>query len=134
VLWSGSAWPICHLGQRTVQAVFWSIPPIFLGGAAAAAGIALHQFDRKLGGQFGPVMMGWLQDAPDGYQGGSWSWPARLLIEAVVVLAIRMPSQGESPHENRRPEGPFDRDRRIRRCGARTGSTSPTRCGRSSSS
>ena len=34
---------LSQLGQRSLLSVFWAIPPIFLGGTAAAAGIALDQ-------------------------------------------------------------------------------------------
>src|SRR5688572_19994456 len=33
------AFTICQMGQRSVMSVFWAIPPMLLGGAAAAAGI-----------------------------------------------------------------------------------------------
>lgn len=82
---------ICHLGQRTVQGVFWSIPPAFLGGAAAAAGIALINSIGNLGGQLGPWMMGRLKDLTGSYNSGLLVLAGVLLIEAVVVLSIRMP-------------------------------------------
>jgi ACS family tartrate transporter-like MFS transporter len=82
---------VCHLGQRTVQAVFWSIPPIFLGGAAAAAGIAFINSLGNLGGQLGPWMMGRLKDATGGYNTGLLVLAGVLLIEAVVVLSLRIP-------------------------------------------
>jgi ACS family tartrate transporter-like MFS transporter len=82
---------ICHLGQRTVQAVFWSIPPIFLGGAAAAAGIAFINSVGNLGGQLGPWMMGRLKDATHGYSVGLLVLAGVLLAEAIVVLSLRVP-------------------------------------------
>ena len=53
---------LSQLGQRSVQGVFWAIPPIFLGGTAAAAGIALINSVGNLGGFFGPTAMGWLRE------------------------------------------------------------------------
>ena len=35
------AFTICQAGQRTVQPLFWTLPPLLLGGTAAAAGFAL---------------------------------------------------------------------------------------------
>jgi ACS family tartrate transporter-like MFS transporter len=84
---------ICHLGQRTVQAVFWSIPPIFLGGAAAAAGIAFINAIGNLGGQLGPWLMGRLKDQTQGYNAGLMTLAGILLLEAVVVLSLRLPSK-----------------------------------------
>lgn len=86
---------VCHLGQRTVQAVFWSIPPIFLGGAAAAAGIAFINSVGNLGGQLGPWLMGRLKDASGGYNLGLLALAGALLIEAVVVLTLRLPSKAK---------------------------------------
>ena len=82
---------ICHLGQRTVQAVFWSIPPIFLGGAAAAAGIAFINSVGNLGGQLGPWLMGRLKDATHGYSAGLLVLAGALFLEAIVVLSLRLP-------------------------------------------
>ena len=52
---------LSQLGQRSVQGVFWAIPPMFLGGTAAAAGIALINSVGNLGGFVGPTVMGWLR-------------------------------------------------------------------------
>ncbi|MBI3856842.1 MAG: MFS transporter [Planctomycetes bacterium] len=86
---------VCHLGQRTVQAVFWSIPPIFLGGAAAAAGIAFINSLGNLGGQLGPWMMGRLKDASGGYNWGLLALAGALMIEAVVVLSLKLPAKAK---------------------------------------
>ena len=61
------AFTICQVGQRSVMSVFWTMPPMLLGGTAAAAGIALINAIGNLGGFFGPTMMGWLRDATGGY-------------------------------------------------------------------
>lgn len=84
---------ICHLGQRTIQAVFWSIPPVFLGGAAAAAGIAFINSIGNLGGQLGPWAMGRLKDATGSYNPGLLLLAGVLLLEAMVVLCLRMPTR-----------------------------------------
>ena len=84
---------LCHLGQRTVQGVFWSIPPVFLGGTAAAAGIAFINAVGNLGGHIGPSMMGWLKDKTGGYNGGLLVLAGALVLEAGVVLCIRMPAR-----------------------------------------
>ena len=53
---------LSQMGQRSVMSVFWAIPPLFLGGTAAAAGIGLINAIGNLGGAAGPSMMGWLRD------------------------------------------------------------------------
>ena len=84
---------ICQMGQRSVMSVFWAIPPMFLGGTAAAAGIALINAIGNLGGFFGPSMMGWLRDMTGGYSGGLLVLAAALMIEAVLVVTLRLPSK-----------------------------------------
>jgi ACS family tartrate transporter-like MFS transporter len=86
---------VCHLGQRTIQAVFWSIPPVFLGGAAAAAGIAFINSIGNLGGYLGPWAMGRLKEVTGSFNTGLLLLAGVLLIEAIVVLALRMPPKVE---------------------------------------
>ena len=83
---------ICQMGQRSVMSVFWAIPPMFLGGTAAAAGIALINAIGNLGGFFGPSIMGWLRDATGGYNGGLLVLSAALVIEAILVATLRLPA------------------------------------------
>jgi ACS family tartrate transporter-like MFS transporter len=83
---------ICQMGQRSVMSVFWAIPPMFLGGTAAAAGIGLINALGNLGGFFGPTMMGWLRDVTGGYSGGLLVLAAALLIEAALVVSLRLPA------------------------------------------
>ena len=61
---------LSQMGQRSVMSVFWAIPPMLLGGTAAAAGIGLINAVGNLGGFFGPSIMGTLRDATGGYSGG----------------------------------------------------------------
>jgi ACS family tartrate transporter-like MFS transporter len=84
---------ICQMGQRSVMSVFWTIPPIFLGGTAAAAGIALINAIGNLGGFFGPSIMGWLRDLTGGYSGGLLVLAAALVIEAALVVTLRLPAK-----------------------------------------
>jgi ACS family tartrate transporter-like MFS transporter len=86
------AFAICQVGQRSVMSVFWAIPPMLLGGTAAAAGIALINAVGNLGGFFGPSMMGWLRDSTGGYSGGLLVLAAALIAEAALVAALRLPA------------------------------------------
>lgn len=84
---------ICQIGQRSVMSVFWSIPPIFLGGAAAAAGIALINAIGNLGGHFGPDMMGELAKRTGGYTGGLLVLASAMACLAVTVSLLRVPKE-----------------------------------------
>jgi ACS family tartrate transporter-like MFS transporter len=86
------AFTICQMGQRSVMSVFWAIPPMLLGGTAAAAGIALINSIGNLGGFFGPSMMGWLRDTTGGYTGGLLVLAAALVVEAILVVSLRLPA------------------------------------------
>jgi MFS transporter, ACS family, tartrate transporter len=85
------AFAICQLGQRSVQGVFWAIPPMFLGGTAAAAGIALINSIGNLGGFVGPTVMGWLRGSSGNYSSGLLVLASALVLEAILVLSLRLP-------------------------------------------
>jgi ACS family tartrate transporter-like MFS transporter len=86
------AFTICQVGQRSVMSVFWAIPPMLLGGTAAAAGIAFINAIGNLGGFFGPTMMGWLRDTTGGYSGGLLVLAGALVLEAVLVATLKLPA------------------------------------------
>jgi ACS family tartrate transporter-like MFS transporter len=83
---------LSQMGQRSVMSVFWAMPPMLLGGAAAAAGIGLINAVGNLGGFFGPSIMGTLRDVTGGYSGGLLVLAASLALEAVLVLSLRLPT------------------------------------------
>jgi MFS transporter, ACS family, tartrate transporter len=85
------AFAVCQLGQRSVQGVFWAIPPMFLGGTAAAAGIALINSVGNLGGFFGPTVMGWLRQWTGTYSSGLLVLASALVLEAILVWSLRLP-------------------------------------------
>jgi ACS family tartrate transporter-like MFS transporter len=88
---------LSQVGQRSILGPFWSIPPVFLGGAAAAAGIALINSVGNLGGWAGPHIMGWLRDSSQGYSRGLLVLAAALVCEAVIVLGITLPARVPPP-------------------------------------
>jgi MFS family permease len=49
---------LAQAGMMAVLPVFWALPPLFLGGAAAAAGIALINSVANIGGIFAPSVIG----------------------------------------------------------------------------
>jgi MFS transporter, ACS family, tartrate transporter len=86
---------LSQLGQRSVQGVFWAIPPLFLGGTAAAAGIALINSVGNLGGFVGPWVMGWLRGLSGGYSAGLSVLAAALVLEAILVMSLRLPKASQ---------------------------------------
>jgi ACS family tartrate transporter-like MFS transporter len=85
---------LSQLGQRAVQGVFWAIPPIFLGGSAAAAGIALINAVGNLGGFVGPSVVGWLRSSGSGYEHGLLFLAGSLVVQASLVSTLRLPRPG----------------------------------------
>ncbi len=83
----------CQMGQRSVMSVFWAIPPLFLGGAAAAAGIALINAIGNLGGYLGPDMMGYLAKRTGGYAGGLGVLAGAMVLIAILVSSLRLPKE-----------------------------------------
>jgi ACS family tartrate transporter-like MFS transporter len=82
---------LSQIGQRSVMSVFWAIPPIFLGGTAAAAGIAMINAIGNLGGAVGPTVMGGLRERTGAYTGGLLVLVAALVLEAILVASLRLP-------------------------------------------
>jgi nitrate/nitrite transporter NarK len=83
---------ILQMALRSLVGVFWAMPPQFLGGTAAAAGIALINSIGNLGGFVGPTVIGALHDRTGGYTGGLLALAVALVIEAILVLTLRLPA------------------------------------------
>jgi ACS family tartrate transporter-like MFS transporter len=89
--WLVASVTLSQMAQRAVVGPFWALPPIFLGGTAAAAGIALINAIGNLGGFVGPTIMGVLRDLTGGYAGGLLVLAGALVLEALLVLSLRLP-------------------------------------------
>jgi MFS transporter, ACS family, tartrate transporter len=88
---------LSQIGQRSVLSVFWAIPPIFLRGTAAAAGIGLISAVGSLGGAVGPTVMGWLKQTTGSYVGGLLVLTTALMIETALVISLRLPKREAVP-------------------------------------
>jgi MFS transporter, ACS family, tartrate transporter len=75
-------------GTCAALAVFWTLPPSFLGGTAAAGGIALINSISNLGGFAGPTIMGWLKGRTGGFAGGLGALAFGMIVAAVLVVMI----------------------------------------------
>lgn len=67
---------------------FWTLPPAFLRGAAAAAGIAWINSIGNLGGFLGPYTLGRLADADGGVASGLAVLAAIALAAAVLAVIV----------------------------------------------
>ncbi len=76
-------------GIMAALATFWSLPTTLLGGASAAAGIALINSIAAAGGFFGPNIMGWLKDATGEYRSGLLVLACSLIVTALIALSFK---------------------------------------------
>ncbi len=75
----------------TTQAAFWSVPPTFLNGAAAAAGLALINSVGNIGGMVSTSVVGWITDLTGNAQNSLILFGGMLLVS--VVLVLKLPSR-----------------------------------------
>jgi len=78
-------------GASTTQACFWSLPPMFLTGAAAAAGIALVNSLGNVAGMASTALVGWLTDLTGSPNSALYLFAGFAVIGTVMVL--RLPAQ-----------------------------------------
>ncbi|MFC7595164.1 MFS transporter [Terrabacter sp. GCM10028922] len=94
-LWSGStilslvALSVAAAGVLTCAPLFWSLPTSFLGGAAAAAGIAVINSVGNLAGFVSPYMIGSIKDATGSIHLPMYVLAVVLAIGAAAVLTTR---------------------------------------------
>lgn len=79
---------VAMVGVYAALSVFWTLPPSFLGGTAAAGGIALINSLSNLGGYFGPTLMGWLKQTTGTYSAGMLVLAGGLVAAAGLVTII----------------------------------------------
>ena len=77
------------VGSMALQGPFWVLPSSFLGGAAAAGGIALiNTMGTAAGGFAGPYILGLIKQATGGYAAGMAALAIGPLLTASIVLAL----------------------------------------------
>lgn len=69
--------------------VFWCLPARFLGGTAAAGGIAFLNAVGSLGGFVGPNVLGVVKEATGSFDGGLFAMSTLTLGAGVAMLALR---------------------------------------------
>jgi MFS family permease len=83
-----AALTLAAAGVLTSAPLFWSLPTAFLGGAAAAAGIAAINSVGNLAGFVSPYAVGWLRDATQSTAAGMYALSVVLVIGAGLILTI----------------------------------------------
>jgi ACS family tartrate transporter-like MFS transporter len=76
---------IAAAGLYGTKGMFWSMPPMFLTGVAAATGIAWINSIGNLGGFFGPSIVGWVRDETGSFAGGLYALAGFALMAAIVA-------------------------------------------------
>jgi MFS family permease len=78
---------ICAIGVCAALPTFWALPSSFLGGAAAAGGIALINSLGNVSGFVAPYVTGWLRDLTGTQRTGLWVVGVCMVAAAITVLA-----------------------------------------------
>jgi len=76
------------MGVMTTISQFWTLPPAILGGAAAAAGIALANSVGSISGVVSPYLIGWFQTHTGATGGGVYGLAISMLIGSALVFTI----------------------------------------------
>jgi ACS family tartrate transporter-like MFS transporter len=77
---------LVNIGISCAKPPLWSMPTMFLSGAAAATGIATINSIGNLGGFAGPAMIGWIKESTGSYMGGLYFVAGLLIISALLTL------------------------------------------------
>jgi glycolate oxidase iron-sulfur subunit len=75
-------------GVVTAVPLFWALPTSFLGGVAAAAGIALVNCTGNLGGFFSPAIIGILKTHTGTLNSGLLLIAACMMASAILILTL----------------------------------------------
>ena len=86
--WAIATLTLATMGILTGLAQFWCLPPAFLGGMAAAAGIALINSVGNLAGFASPFIVGFIKDSTGSTNAGLYVIAASLIVAATIVLGM----------------------------------------------
>ncbi|MFJ3371520.1 MFS transporter [Pseudomonas sp. NPDC086251] len=77
---------IATAGIITSLPMFWALPTSFLGGAGAAAGIALINSTGNLASFAGPALLGWLKDLTQSMTSGLVIVSICVFVSAMIIV------------------------------------------------
>jgi ACS family tartrate transporter-like MFS transporter len=83
-----AALTLVNIGISCAKPPLWTMPTMFLSGAAAATGIATINSIGNLGGFAGPAVIGWLKETTGSYSGGLYFVAGLLVMSAVLTLLL----------------------------------------------
>ena len=101
ILFSGNFWlsvammALAITGINGARAIFWTIPPRFLTGMAAAGGLAFINSIGTTGGFVGPYVMGWLTDETGSFNAGLLAMSGFLILATALSWSLRRYAPGE---------------------------------------
>jgi ACS family tartrate transporter-like MFS transporter len=75
-------------GAYSGLSTFWTVPPVFLGGTAAAGAFALINSAGNLSGSLGPGLMGVLLKLTGDYKAGLWMCVAVPVLSALSMWLL----------------------------------------------
>lgn len=81
---------LAAIGTYVAIVPFWALPPAFLGGTAAAGGIALINSIGNLGGFAGPYIVGWIKETTQSYSAGMLALAGALVAAAALMAVVRL--------------------------------------------
>ena len=88
--WLSVLWiTVAVSGVNAARALFWTIPPRFLSGLAAAGGLAFINSIGTMGGFVGPTLMGWLRDQTGSFAVGQVALGGFLLAAALLAWSLK---------------------------------------------
>jgi len=94
--WVSVFWmAVAITGVNGARAIFWTIPPRFLTGVAAAGGLAFINSIGTTGGFVGPTIMGWLTERTGSYSAGLMAMCGFLLVATALAAGLRRLAPGE---------------------------------------
>jgi MFS transporter, ACS family, tartrate transporter len=92
--WALVAVVLVEIGIGIARPIFWTVPPVFLSGAAMAGAIALISVFANFGGIVGPVVIGWLKTTTNSFSGGLYYVAVCAFVSAVVIVMLRTGARG----------------------------------------
>jgi ACS family tartrate transporter-like MFS transporter len=104
-LYATSAWALLavtlvEIGIGIARPMFWTVPPMFLSGAAMAGALALISVFANFGGIIGPVVIGWIKTTTNSFSGGLYYVACCALVSAIIILTLRtVPRAARAPRQ-----------------------------------
>jgi len=88
--WISVLWiTVAVSGVNAARALFWTIPPRFLSGLAAAGGLAFINSIGTMGGFVGPTIVGFLRDYTGSFSTGTIALGGFLIAASLLAWSLK---------------------------------------------